>query len=373
MVDLVNLLLGDTHIHNANFVIDQNERFFVTGGAGSLGRELVFRLLKCDAKTIYVFDNSASRLASLKEFLDDHNDFDPSIVRFVVGDVRSPTDIGEAISESKPHVVFHFAALKHVDLAEMYPDDAFNVNVEGTLNVLKASIQANRFAIMSTDKAVFPRGMMGVTKRFAELLVMSAAETNQNCVYSIIRSGNVIGSSGSALDKFVTQVRDSRAVTITHPKMKRFFIDKGELITLALSAVLEFDAKLGSANTYIIDCGALVNVVDVAERIALALGKKLVNGCPKKNEIGVKYIGIRDGEKLEEEMHHSARLAGTENSKVKIALDDGLNATLQALTSEFQFLCDHSKQYIDDCFERFSQLIQSDQDVPHRNDIVEPN
>ena len=363
MLDLAGLLLGNTTNQGPDFVVNPKEIIFVTGGAGSLGRELVFRLLKCGAKSVHVFDNSVSGLVALEDSIKQDNDLDPSTVKFIVGDVRSPGDVDEAVAYSRPQVVFHFAALKHVDIAEKNPHDAFSVNVEGTLNVLKASGNASRFAMMSTDKAVFPRGMMGVTKRFAEVLVMLAAATNENCAYSIIRSGNVIGSSGSALDKFVAQVKKSHVVTITHPDMKRFFIGKSELIGLVLSTVLGLETKHGSASTYIIDCGSLVRVVDVAERIALALGKKLVAGSPKRNEIGMKYIGVRDGEKLEEEMHHSARVADTDISKVRIALDDGLTATLQALSGEFRFLCDRSKQRIEDFLLKFNQLIQPDHGV----------
>ena len=289
MFDLADLVLGNRTNQDPDFVVDTNETFFVTGGAGSLGRELVFRLLRCGAKSIHVFDNSVSALVTLEESIMQDKDLNPSAVEFVVGDVRSPGDVGEALARSRPQVVFHFAALKYVDIAEENPRDAFDINVEGTLNVLKASRDADRFAMMSTDKAVFPHGMMGATKRFAEVLVMLAAGTNKSCAYSIIRSGNVVGSSGSALDEFVTQVKNSRVVTITHPDMKRFFIGKSELIGLVLSTVLGLETKPGSASTYIIDCGALVRVVDVAERIALALGKKLVEGSPKRNEIGMKY------------------------------------------------------------------------------------
>ena len=363
MLDLVDLLLDGTPSQNEKFVFDQDERFFITGGAGSLGSELVFGLLTRGVKHIYVFDNSSSRIAVLKKSINDDHQFGTSNVRFVLGDIRSNGDIGDAITETNPHVVFHFAAQKHVELAEKDPDDAFDVTVKGTLNVLSASIGARHFAMMSTDKAAFPHGIMGSTKRFAELLVMSAAKANRDSVYSIIRSGNVIGSSGSALDKFVTQIRDSGAITITHPEMKRFFIGKRELISLVLSVVLGLEAKPGSTTTYIIDCGSLVSVVGVAESIARALGKKLVEGRPKKNEISLKYIGIRHGEKLEEEMHHSPALADTDISKVKIALDDDLDAILQDLTHEFRFLCDHSKQYIDDCFDRFSRLIPIEYDV----------
>ncbi len=163
---------------------DKNSRIFVTGGAGSIGRELIFQLVDYGARHVSIFDNSVERMNEVKKSIP--QEYSKKIHLFL-GDVSSSSDVTTAVSVAKPQCVFHLAALKHVDLAEREPYGTYDVNVEGTFNILKATAGVQRFMLMSTDKSVFPAGLMGATKRMAEIAVMLYAERYPFGDYSFVR------------------------------------------------------------------------------------------------------------------------------------------------------------------------------------------
>ena len=351
-VNLNELLLGSGSERKTplRHSIDKDARFLVTGGAGSIGRELTLQLLDNGASNVAIFDNSDERLRKAKKSVP------PKIskrIHVLLGDVCSSSDLKKAISVSAPDCVFHLAALKHVDLAEQDPYGTYEVNVEGTFKLLKASAGVRRFMLMSTDKSVFPAGLMGATKRMAELAVMSFARHYPKCDYSIVRSGNVIGTSGSALNRFVYQIENTQEITVTHPKMARFFISNVELASLIICAVLGQHRKRGSSISYIVDCGRPISIVDVVRRITEYFGKKVVADNPGENELVIKFTGIRGGEKLEEQMHQSSDVIDTDIEKIKIGLDDGFESTRLDLPNEFLSLPESSTLYIDDLISRF--------------------
>ena len=357
-VDLNDLVLGTDAEYKSVLrnPIGKDTRFFVTGGVGSIGRELISQLLDCGATHLSIFDNSIERMSLLKKSI---SQIHAKKIDVAVGDVSSASDLKQAVSVANPNCVIHLAALKHVDLAEQDPYGTYKVNVEGTFNLLKATVGVRHFMLMSTDKAVFPAGVMGATKRMAELAVMSYAERHGDCDYSIVRSGNVIGSSGSALNRFVYQIENTQEVSVTHPNMARFFVSNVELANLIIRTVLGNHRKLGSAISYIVDCGVPIKIVDVVQRIAACLGKKIVAANPRERELVIKFTGIRAGEKLEEQMHQNTEILDTDIEKIKIGLDEGFEATLSHLPDEFRLLQENSSSCIDELVSRFYRLLDA--------------
>ena len=357
-LNLDDLILGSDgeRIQPLKRSIDKNTRFFVSGGVGSIGRELIFQLLDNGARHVSIFDNSVERVSRIKKSIP--QDYSKRI-HLILGDVCSSSDVEAAISVAKPHCVFHLAALKHVDLAEQDPYGTYKINVEGTFNLLKATVGVQRFMLMSTDKAVFPAGLMGATKRMAELAVMLYAEHHAICDYSIVRSGNVIGSSGSALNRFVCQIENSNEVCVTHPRMARFFVSNVQLASLIICATLGNRRRQGSSISYIVDCGAPIQIVEVVRRIAACLGKKIVAENPGEKELVIKFTGIRAGEKLEEQMHQSSEILDTDIKKIKIGLGEGFEATLRDLPNEFRLLQESDNPYIDELVSKFYRLLDA--------------
>ncbi|MGH2611198.1 MAG: polysaccharide biosynthesis protein, partial [Tepidiformaceae bacterium] len=188
----------------------------------------------------------------------------------------------------------HAAALKHVPLMEEHPGEAFRVNVLGTLNVAKAAktFGVERFVLISTDKAVRPSSIMGATKRIAELLVLALAQESELTTYSAVRFGNVMGSRGSVVPKFMRQIELGGPVTVMHPDMMRYFISIPE----AVSLVIQAGTFGGEGNIYMLDMGEEINILELAERMIR------LRGLRPGRDIEVVFTGPRPGEKLREEL-----------------------------------------------------------------------
>ncbi len=211
-------------------------------------------------------------------------------------------------SSFKPEVVFHAAAYKHVPVMEQFPDEAVRVNIFGTYNLatLAAKYGSRHFVQISTDKAVNPTSLMGATKRMAEYIVTAlSSETSPNFI--TVRFGNVIGSRGSALPIFVDQIRNGGPVTITHPDMKRYFMTIQEAVALVLQA-----AATGSGgDVFVLDMGEPVRVLDLAKDLIE------MNGLILGKDIEIVITGIRDGEKLFEELLTAEEgVESTEHEKI---------------------------------------------------------
>jgi FlaA1/EpsC-like NDP-sugar epimerase len=189
-----------------------------------------------------------------------------------------------------------------VPILETWPEEAVKTNVVGTQNLLKAvrDIDIERFVLISTDKTVDPKGVMGASKRISEMLVQSAADTDTSgCIYSSVRFGNVLGSRGSVVPTFVEQIRAGGPVTITDERMTRYFMTIGEAVQLVLQA----SALAEEGEVFVLDMGQPVRIVDLAHRM-IRLG-----GLVPGRDIEVKMVGARPGEKLVEELAHGPLLS----------------------------------------------------------------
>lgn len=274
---------------NTNSIAEylQDKRVLVTGAGGSIGQELCRQLARFAPQELIMLDRDETALQECQLAISGHGLLDTNDV--VLADIRDKEAINLIFQERRPHVVFHAAALKHLPMLEQYPDEAWKTNVCGTLNVLQAanSVKVEAFVNISTDKAANPKSVLGHSKRVAEKLTAWHGQQNGQR-YISVRFGNVIGSRGSMLPTFRALIEAGRPVTITHPKVTRFFMTIPE----ACQLVVQAGAIGRTGEVLILDMGEPVSILDVAKRLIEQSGK----------EIEIIYTGLRHGEKLHEEL-----------------------------------------------------------------------
>ncbi len=271
----------------------ENKTILVTGGAGSIGSELVRSVLKYSPKTVRVLDNDETRLFELEHSIHD------SHIRTFVGDVKDYERLKRAIEDVD--LVFHAAALKHVPLCEYNPFEAVKTNVVGTQNVINASLdeEVEKMILISTDKAVNPTNVMGATKLLAERLTISANnyKGRRKTCFSCVRFGNVLNSRGSVLPVFIKEIQNGGPVTITDPCMTRFTMS----IPRAISLILRACEMAQGGEIFILKMNC-INVMDLAEAAIEFFAPRY--GFDQK-AIPLKTVGRRPGEKDFEELMSS--------------------------------------------------------------------
>jgi FlaA1/EpsC-like NDP-sugar epimerase len=267
---------------------------FVTGGAGSIGSEIVRQLLDLEVKKVVVYDNSEYLTFMLEQQL--HESGQRVRCDLIVGSILNATKLDYLFKTTRPDIVFHAAAYKHVHLMQDNIDEAITNNVIGTKTVTDSALKNKipLFTFISTDKVVNPTSVMGATKKIGEYYIHSQQSTKTK--FNIVRFGNVINSTGSVLPLFLRQISLHRYVTVTHKKMKRFFMSIRE----AAQLVLESTASGQTYTTYVLNMGELINIYEVA--LALIRAKNLLPG----EDVEVRVTGLRGGEKLVEELHTAA-------------------------------------------------------------------
>lgn len=279
----------------------------VTGAAGSIGSELCRQVLAFQPRELHMLDNNESGLHDLSLELAQVSP--ETTIRLWVANVVEDRKIDRIFDAVRPDLVYHAAALKHVPLMEIHPDEAFRTNVLGTLNVARASrtYHVGMFVLISTDKAVRPTSIMGATKRIAELLVLALARESENTAYAAVRFGNVMGSRGSVVPTFTRQIEKGGPVTVMHPDMMRYFISIPE----AVSLVIQAGTFGGLGNIYMLDMGEEINILELAERMIR------LRGLRPGTDIEVVFTGPRPGEKFREELVADfERMESTDHEKV---------------------------------------------------------
>jgi FlaA1/EpsC-like NDP-sugar epimerase len=289
----------------------RGKTILVTGGAGSIGSEIARQLARFDIGQLIIVDQAETPCFYLGEEL--KNKFPLGNYRIIIGDVTRYDDMEDIFMKFKPEVVFHAAAYKHVPLMEVHPHQAFRVNVGGTkiISDLAIKYNAEKFVIISTDKAVNPTNVMGATKKICELLVHAQSKRRGiNTQFITTRFGNVLGSNGSVIPLFNKQISEGGPVTLTHPDITRFFMTIPEACQLVLEA-----AYMGNGGEiYVFDMGEPVKVLDVAINLIR------LSGLEPHKDIKIKYIGLRPGEKLYEELFaHDEPMIPTHHPKISIA------------------------------------------------------
>ena len=278
--------------------IFKGKTILITGGSGSIGSYLVEELLKTECSAIRILTNSEYELFKIQKKYDKNKK-----LRFLLGDVRDKERL--MVATDGVNIVFHAAALKHVPFCEFNPFDAVQTNVIGTQNIIEVSIRNNveKFVFISTDKAANPLSILGATKLLSERLTISAMAYRRSLSKPImycVRFGNVLGTKGSVMELFLEQVKNNKPLTITHRDMTRFTMTKKEAVNLILSTV--GIAKGGEI--FVLKMKAM-KIKDLAQALI-----ELYSSDPKNHD--VVEIGIRDGEKLNEDL-----ITLDETSKVK--------------------------------------------------------
>lgn len=263
------------------------KRVLVTGAGGSIGSELCRQIAQFEPAELIMLDRDESALHAVQLSIYGRAMLDTDDV--VLGDIRDSLFIDALFEQRKPHVVFHAAALKHLPMLEQYPGEAIKTNVWGTLTILEAARahQAERFVNISTDKAANPASVLGYSKRLAEALTAAVAQDASGSFLSV-RFGNVLGSRGSVLTAFASQIENGGPVTVTHPEVTRYFMTVQEAVQLVIQA-----AAIGrDGEALVLDMGEPVSIDSVARQLIELSGK----------QIEVVYTGLRHGEKMHEEL-----------------------------------------------------------------------
>ena len=257
----------------------------VTGAAGSIGSELCRQIMKLHPRALHLFEIDESRLYELWFELES---IEPGIAQMHILDIRDGRKVERLFAELKPEVVVHAAAYKHVPLMEMEPAEAVRTNVLGTEHIMHCAGEhgAQRFVLISTDKAVAPLNVMGKTKQLSERLMLTLQEAFPETTYVAVRFGNVLGSRGSVVPIFEDKLRRSEPLTVTHPDVTRYFM----VIPEAARLVLQAQAIGSRGDIFVLEMGEPVKIVDLAHKM-IAL-----SGIPTE----VVFSGLRPGEKLHE-------------------------------------------------------------------------
>lgn len=327
----------------SNFL--SSKRVMITGGAGSIGSELVRLISSFPIEQVIVVDNGETPLHNIQLELTDREknakglsfdlEYFSERYKFIIADVRDVARMDRVFNTYKPHIVFHAAAYKHVPLMEANPCEAINVNVTGTRNVADMAVKygVEKMIMVSTDKAVNPTNVMGCSKRLAEIYVQTLSqaiikgEVKGNTKFITTRFGNVLGSNGSVIPRFKEQIINGGPVTVTHKDIIRFFMTIPEACRLVLEA-----ATMGEGyEIFVFDMGKPVKIADLARNMI-----SLAGFVPDK-DIKIVYTGLRPGEKLYEELLNSKENTIPTGHK-KISVAKVREYALKDIASEYETL-----------------------------------
>lgn len=309
----------------------------VTGAGGSIGSELCRQILRHKPKTLVLFEQSEFSLYSIERELQSVNQVEGLGVSLhpVLGSVTHRRRCETVMKVFNVQTVYHAAAYKHVPLVEHNVIEGVQNNVFGTWHTAEAAVAAgvDRFVLISTDKAVRPTNVMGASKRLAELVLQGLAQRQSKTVFSMVRFGNVLGSSGSVVPLFRDQIRDGGPVTVTHPDIIRYFMTISEASQLVLQA-----GSMGKGGeVFVLDMGEPVKIADLARKMIHLMGLEEQTAENPSGDIEITFTGLRPGEKLYEELLIGDDPQGTTHPRIMKAREvsmpwDELEAVLTQLT-----------------------------------------
>ena len=276
----------------------------VTGAGGSIGSELCRQVIKNQPKCIVLYELSEFALYSIHQELIAKQANDPIYQNIeivaVIGSVTNEDNLLRICKLYSIQTVYHAAAYKHVPMVEHNPFEGVINNTKGTYHCARAAIKANveTFVLISTDKAVRPTNVMGASKRLAELVCQALSQTNSQTCISMVRFGNVLGSSGSVVPVFTKQIQKGLPITVTHPDVTRYFMTIPE----AANLVIQAGAMASGGEVFVLDMGEPVKIVDLAHRMIHLSGFDVKDAAHPNGDIEVIFTGLRAGEKLYEEL-----------------------------------------------------------------------
>ena len=276
----------------------------VTGAGGSIGSELCRQVIKNQPKCLVLYELSEFALYSIHQELIIKQANTPAYKNIeifaVIGNVTNESNLLRILNLYHIQTVYHAAAYKHVPMVEHNPFEGVINNTKGTYHCARAAIQANveTFVLISTDKAVRPTNVMGASKRLAELVCQALSQTDSQTCISMVRFGNVLGSSGSVVPLFTKQIEQGKPITVTHPDVTRYFMTIPE----AANLVIQAGAMASGGEVFVLDMGEPVKIVDLAHRMIHLSGFDIKDVAHPEGDIEVIFTGLRDGEKLYEEL-----------------------------------------------------------------------
>ncbi|RJQ53951.1 MAG: polysaccharide biosynthesis protein [Nitrospiraceae bacterium] len=342
-----------------NFI--EGKTLLITGAGGSIGSEVVRQVTAFRPKKIIALDIDETEVHKIELELGRHSEFE---LVPVVADIRDKHKLETVFSQHRPALVFHAAAYKHVPMMERYPEEAVKVNILGTKVVADAAIAhgTHKFILVSTDKAVRPKNIMGATKRVAEKIIRELNYRGKTKFISV-RFGNVIGSRGSVVPIFEEQIKRGGPVTITHKDMKRYFMSIPEACILILQA-----AALGKGGeVFLLDMGEQIRIVDIARDLIR------LNGLEPDKDIPIVFTGIRPGEKLYEElMTDTEGMEPTAHPKIFVARDsNGGNGHILDNVSMFEEVIKNRqwawiRNLLMNCVPSYNPAVSEDDPLPAR-------
>lgn len=329
----------------------------VTGAGGSIGSELCRQIIGQKPTTLILFEHSEFNLYAIHDELQARVDREslPLTLLPILGSIRNPERLQEVMGAWQVQTLYHAAAYKHVPLVEHNIAEGVLNNVMGTLNTAQAAIRAGvrNFVLISTDKAVRPTNVMGSTKRLAEMVLQalshevapvllgdgSGVQQVKRTRFTMVRFGNVLGSSGSVIPRFREQIRVGGPVTVTHPRITRYFMTIPE----AAQLVIQAGAMGQGGDVFVLDMGKPVKILDLAEKMIHLSGLSVRDDQHPHGDIAIEFSGLRPGEKLYEELLIGDNVAETEHPMIMRASEDflpwdelkvALNRLLAALEQE---------------------------------------
>lgn len=321
-------VLGRPRVNLANENVQkviENRNVLVTGAGGSIGSEICRQIVANGAKRIVLLESSEIALYKIEAELAglENPSIEPEIVP-LLGSVTDAAKLDEIIPKYEVDVIYHAAAYKHVPLVESNEIEGARNNVLGTKIVAEAAAkhEVDRFTLISTDKAVNPTNVMGATKRLAEHIVQDVQSKTNHTIFSMVRFGNVLGSSGSVVPLFKDQIARGGPITLTHEDVTRYFMTIPEASSLVLLA----GAKAEGGEVFVLDMGEPIKIRDLAIRLVELSGLKVKNKDNPDGDIEIVVTGLRSGEKLYEELLISTETLPTPHSKIFCAREQKIDS-----------------------------------------------
>ena len=322
-------LLGRNVVEPDNTLLPANitkKVVMVTGAGGSIGSELCRQIINLKPKKLILLESSEFALYKIEQELEElmrQNETNIEINR-VLGSITNDVLLERLFQNKTIQTVYHAAAYKHVPLVEENPVAGLFNNVFGTLTIAKIAMQfkAEAFILISTDKAVRPTNVMGCSKRIAEMVLQALSEKSEcKTVFTMVRFGNVLGSSGSVVPKFRQQIKEGGPITVTHKEITRFFMSIPEAVQLVIQA----GAMAKGGDVFVLDMGASVKIADLAEKMIKLSGLTIKDDNNPDGDIAVEYSGLRPGEKLYEELLIGENVSGTKHQRIMRANEIYMN------------------------------------------------
>ena len=339
-LDITDLLGREATVPQEELLIKniRSKVVMVTGAGGSIGSELCRQISKIGPKKLILFEISEASLYAIDQELN-NNDLEIEICP-ILGNVTDKERLLEVFKSFSVETVYHAAAYKQVPMVEMNTIQSLENNIFGTLNcaLTAQETKVKTFVLISTDKAVRPTNVMGASKRFAELIIQALSKKNElqkehQIKFTIVRFGNVLGSSSSVVPLFKEQIEKGGPVTVTDPEIVRYFMSIQE----AAELVIQAGALSKGSEVFILDMGKPIKIIDLAEKMIRLSGLEVYNDEKKEGDIEIKFTGLRDGEKLYEELIIGDKVTKTAHNRILQADEESLNwEEIEILLDEFR-------------------------------------